>query len=119
MRNEAPFEPATQTVRSGALSAKASDDESCTFDSARSIRQDVLSLFSLCADPCEAMCNYIMDVSGNNRVARHNIRFCSAHDVSGLPKSHQWSSRQAHLNLGWCCKREIAWSRETAQKNVF
>lgn len=106
-RNEAPFERTIQTVRSGAFSAKASDDESCTFDSARLIRQDVPSLFPLCVDPCEAMCNHIMSVSGNNRVARHDIRFCSARDVSGLPKS-QWSSKQAHLNLGWCCKREIA-----------
>ncbi|KAG9967019.1 hypothetical protein KCU61_g815, partial [Aureobasidium melanogenum] len=100
----APFAPAAQTVRSGAISAKASDDESCTFDSARLIRQDVPSLSPLCVDPCEAMRNYIMKVSGNNRVARHDIRFCSAHDVSGLPKS-RWSSRQAHLNLGWCCKK--------------
>lgn len=75
-----------------------------SLDSARLIRQDVPSLSPLCVDPCEAMRNYIMKVSGNNRVARHDIRFCSAHDVSGLPKS-RWSSRQAHLNLGWCCKK--------------
>ncbi|KAH0356921.1 hypothetical protein KCU81_g875, partial [Aureobasidium melanogenum] len=49
---------------------------------ARLIRQDVPSLSPLCVDPCEAMLNYIMKVSGNNRVARHDIRFCSAHDTS-------------------------------------